>query len=140
MNPILRNILAAIAGVVFGSVVNMVIIMISGSIIPPPEGADLTTEEGLKAAMHLMEPKHFLMPFLAHALGTFAGAFLAVKIAVSAEMNIALLIGALFLIGGTMMVFMLPSPTWFTMLDLGVAYIPMAYLGFKLAGGSGANH
>lgn len=29
--------------------------------------------------------------------------------------------------------FMLPSPTWFTILDLAGAYIPMAYLGGKLA-------
>src|SRR5690606_40560173 len=56
-------------------IVNMSIIMISGSIIPPPEGADTTTTEGLKAAMHLFEPKHFLLPFLAHALGTLVGAF-----------------------------------------------------------------
>ena len=72
MNPIIKNILAVIAGVVFGSVVNMGIILIGGSIIPPPDGADVTTMEGLKACLHLCEPKHFLMPFLAHALGVFA--------------------------------------------------------------------
>jgi len=74
MNPILRNTLAVIAGLVVGSIVNMSIILISGSIIPPPNGADVTTTEGLQASMHLFEPKHFLFPFLAHAIGTFAGA------------------------------------------------------------------
>ena len=44
--------------------------MMSSSLIPPPEGADVTTLEGLKTSMHLFQPKHFLMPFLAHALGT----------------------------------------------------------------------
>ncbi|MGZ5242511.1 MAG: hypothetical protein ACXWDO_00105 [Bacteroidia bacterium] len=137
MNPILRNILAVIAGLVMGSAVNMGIIMISGSIIPPPNGADLTTAEGLKASMHLFEPKHFLMPFLAHALGTFVGGFLAALIAANHKMKFALAIGFFFLLGGIANVFMLPSPTWFTILDLVGAYFPMAYLGGILASRTG---
>jgi hypothetical protein len=133
MNPILRNILAAIAGAVIGSVVNMGIIMVSSSIIPPPEGADLTTVEGLKASMHLMQPKHFIFPFLAHALGTLAGAYVAAKLAVTHKMKFAIGIGVLFLAGGIANVFMLPSPAWFTILDLVGAYLPMGYLGGKLA-------
>lgn len=35
MNPILRNILAVVAGIIAGSAVNMGIIMLSSSIIPP---------------------------------------------------------------------------------------------------------
>jgi hypothetical protein len=31
--------------------------------------------------MHLFEPRHFVMPFLAHALGTLAGALAAFLIA-----------------------------------------------------------
>jgi hypothetical protein len=46
MNLIIRNILAVICGIVIGSIVNMGIITISGSIIPPPNGADVTTLEG----------------------------------------------------------------------------------------------
>ena len=107
--------------------------MVSGSIIPPPDGSDVTTMEGLKASMHLFEPKHFLMPFLAHALGTFAGAFLAVKIAATHQMKIALGIGFMFLAGGITNVFMLPSPLWFSVLDLTIAYIPMAFLAVKSA-------
>ncbi len=132
MNPIVRNILAVIAGVIVGSIVNMSIIMISGSIIAIPEGVDNTTTEGLKASMHLFEPKHYIMPFLAHALGTLVGALVAAAIAVNRKMTVALIIGGVFLLGGTMMVFQLPSPMWFNALDLIVAYIPMAYLGAKL--------
>lgn len=133
MNTILRNILAVIVGVISGGSLNMAIIMISGKIIPPPVGADLTTEEGLKAAMHLMEPKHFLMPFLAHALGSLLGAIVCVLIASTRKMEFALGIGCWFLIGGIMMVYMLPSPIWFTIVDLLLAYVPMAYLGARLA-------
>ncbi len=133
MNPILKNILAVVAGAVIGSVVNMSIIMMSGSVIPPPEGADVTTMEGLKAAMHLFQPKHFLMPFLAHALGTLVGAYIAARFAANNNMRFALLIGLIFLAGGIANVMMLPSPLWFTLVDLLGAYIPMAYLGGKFA-------
>ena len=75
MNSTVKNILAVISGLILGSAVNMGIIMISGSIIPPPEGADVTTMEGLKEAMHLFQPKHFVFPFLAHAIGTCIGVF-----------------------------------------------------------------
>lgn len=139
MNPIVKNILAVISGAILGGVVNMGIITVSGSIIPPPEGADVTTMEGLKSAMHMFEPKHFLMPFLAHALGTLVGAFLAALIAATHKMKFALLIGVFFLIGGTVNVFLLPSPIWFTILDLAVAYIPMAWIGGKIAGGISKN-
>ncbi len=132
MNPIIKNILAVIAGCVAGSAVNMAIIMVSGSIIPPPEGADVTTMEGLKASLHLFQPKHFIMPFLAHALGTFAGAFLAALVAANHKMKFALGIGIFFLAGGIANTFLLPSPTWFTIVDLLGAYIPMGYFGGKL--------
>ena len=128
MKPIVKNILAVIVGLVAGSAVNMGIIMISGSIIPPPEGADNTTMEGLKASMHLFQPKHFLFPFLAHALGTFVGALLTALIAANRKMLFAFVIGIFFLAGGIANVLMLPSPLWFTIVDLAGAYLPMAFL------------
>ncbi|WP_411030569.1 hypothetical protein [Spongiimicrobium sp. 3-5] len=133
MNRTLKNILAVLIGLVLGSIVNMGIIMISGSIIPPPEGADVTTMEGLKSSMHLFEPKHFIFPFLAHALGTLVGAVLAAIIAANHKMKFALAIGVFFLIGGIINIFLLPSPTWFAIIDVVGAYIPMAWIGGKLA-------
>jgi hypothetical protein len=133
MNSIIKNILAVLAGVILGSAVNMAIIAISGSIIPPPNGADVTTTEGLKASMHLFRPINFLMPFLAHALGTFTGAFLAAFVAANRKMLFAMIIGLFFLAGGIASVLMLPSPLWFTLVDLIGAYIPMALLAAKLA-------
>ena len=134
MHPILRNILAVIAGVVIGSIVNMGLITIGPSIIPPPAGVDMTTTEGLVEGMKLLAPKNFIFPFLAHALGTLAGAFTVTKIAASHHLKLALVIGAFFLIGGIMMVQMIPStPTWFAALDIIGAYLPMGWLGAKLA-------
>jgi hypothetical protein len=77
----LRNVLAVVAGLTLGSLLNMALVTVSSSLIPPPEGADMTTVEGLKAAMPSLEAKHFFFPFLAHALGTLVASFVAVKIA-----------------------------------------------------------
>lgn len=134
MNPIVKNILAVIAGLIIGSIVNMGIIILSASIIPPPKGGDTTTMEGLQATMYLFEPKHFIMPFLAHALGTLVGAFVTAKIAATRKMLFSLLVGAFFFIGGAISASSLGGPIWFNALDLIVAYFPMAFLGWKLAG------
>ncbi len=133
MNPLVKNILAVLAGIVVGSIVNGGIITAGGALIPLPSGVDGNAMEGLVAGMPLFEPKHFLMPFLAHALGTLVGAFVAAYIAASRKMTFALVVGALFMLGGIYMVYQLPSPMWFNALDLIVAYIPMAYLGGRLA-------
>jgi len=134
MNPIIKNTIAVIAGFILGSIINMSLITISGSIIPAPNGADVTTLEGLKATIHLFEPKHFLFPFLAHALGTLGGAFVAAKIAVTHKLKFAMSIGFLFLVGGIANILMLPSPLWFTLVDLVGAYLPMGFVGYQLAG------
>jgi hypothetical protein len=132
MNSVLKNSLAVIAGLVLGSIVNMSLITISGSIITPPKGADVTTMEGLKSSIHLFQPKHFIFPFLAHALGTFIGALITAIIASTHKIKLTLSIGAFFLLGGIINSFLLPAPTWFIVVDILFAYIPMAWLGWKI--------
>jgi hypothetical protein len=134
MPPILKNILAIVAGVFIGSVVNMSLVMLGGKMVPVPAGIDVTTMEGLKAGMHLLTPINFLFPFLAHAMGSLVGAFAAALIAAKERRKVmALSIGFLFMLGGLLNIFMLPSPWWFNVLDLGLAYVPMALLGYFLA-------
>lgn len=132
MNPVVKNILAVVGGILVGMFVNMGIVMLGPKIIPPPEGAELTTVEGLKASMHLMESKHFIMPWLAHALGTLVGAWIAYRYSATNKMRAAYIVGFFFLLGGIANVTMLPSPMWFNVADLGLAYIPMAWLATKL--------
>jgi len=133
LNPTLKNILAVIAGIIVGSIVNMSLIIVSGKIIPPPNGIDVTTEAGLKTAMHLMEPKHFLFPFLAHALGTLIGAFITAFLAANNKLILAVVIGTIFLFGGISMIISLTAPMWFNITDAIFAYIPMALFGYYLA-------
>lgn len=133
MNPSMRNILAVIAGIIIGGAVNMGIIMLSSSIIAPPAGVDVADMESLASNMHLFEARHFIMPFLAHALGTLAGAIITAKIAAKNNTKLAVAIGVFFLFGGLANAFMLPAPAWFLVIDLTFAYIPMGWLGGQLA-------
>ena len=132
MPHLLRNVLALLAGIAIGGGVNMALITLSPSLIPPPAGVDVSSAESLSRAMHLFEPRHFIMPFLAHAVGTLAGALAAYLIAASYRASIAYAIGVVFLCGGVAASFMIPAPAWFIALDLLAAYLPMAWLGLRI--------
>ena len=132
MNPILRNILAIIAGWLGGSAINMGLVQIGHTLVPII-GVDPTDMEALVEVMPTLDFKHFIFPFLAHALGTLTGAFIAGYIATNHKMKFALAIGFLFLLGGIIVNNMLPGPTWFSVTDILIAYLPMAWLGGKLA-------
>ena len=133
MNPILRNILAVIAGVFAGGAVNMGLILLGASLLPPPAGVDVNDVASINAHIGEYSIAQLLSPFLAHALGTLAGAFVAAKLAASRKMALAMVIGGVNLLGGIMAVQMIPSaPLWFDVLDLGFAYLPMAWLGGRL--------
>jgi hypothetical protein len=130
----MRNLLAVIAGLVVGSVVNMAIITVGPMVIPPPTGVDMSDMDKFAENIKLLEPANFIAPWLAHALGTLVGAFAAAKVAASHKMKLALGIGILFLLGGIMMVSMVGGPVWFAALDLIGAYLPMGFLGGILGG------
>lgn len=132
MNPVIKNILGVVGGIVIGSVVNMALITVGPKIIPPPVDTDMTTMEGLKAAMQFMEPKHFIFPWLAHALGSLTGGLFAYLISGTNKDRMAYIVVFFFLLGGIANVTMLPSPIWFTVADLALAYLPMGWLAVEL--------
>lgn len=131
MKIFLVNILAVILGLVVGSAVNMLLIIAGGEAIPAPAGVDATDLESVRASMHLYGPEHFVFPFLAHAMGTLAGALVTCLLATTNRVPLSLVTGFLFLTGGITAAFMIPAPLWFIVLDLTVAYLPMAWLGAK---------
>tara|TARA_B100000686_G_scaffold139626_1_gene146993 strand:- start:410 stop:682 length:273 start_codon:yes stop_codon:yes gene_type:complete len=83
--------------------------------------------------MHLFEAKHFVFPFLGHALGTLVGALIAFLVAASRRTALAYGVGTAFLAGGIAAALTIPAPLWFEILDLVVAYIPMAWIGTRRA-------
>lgn len=130
MNPTIRNILVTIVGLFIGSIVNMQIIMNSGSIIPLPDGVDpMNMTPEVIGALPL---KNFIPIFLAHALGTFSAAFIACRMAASQYQRITIIIGVFFLLGGIAASFIIKPPIWYIVVDLLFAYLPFALLGKKL--------
>lgn len=132
MNNILKNILAVVAGWLIGSTINMGLIQLGSSVFPIA-GVDPHDMEALAAVMPSLPNKHFIFPLLGHALGTLIGAVIAALIAANHKMKFALTIGVLFLFGGIAVNYMLQGPLWFTVIDIALAYIPMAFIGGKLA-------
>jgi hypothetical protein len=129
----MKSILLSVAGLLIGVITNGIIVQIGSQIVKAPKGLDLSTEQGLAKAMPLMGAEHFVFPFLAHAIGTLVGAYFVSRMKVNRALLNAMAIGFAFLAGGVMMVLTLPgTPWWFVATDLVLAYLPMAYLGYKL--------
>lgn len=134
MNPIVRNIIIVILALFVGAQLNLAIINYGPLLIPPPDGVDPGNLESIKANMSSYGAIHFVTIFLAHALGTLASAFIIGKFAASQHKRLILIPGILFLFGGIGMAIMLPEFWKFSIIDIVLAYIPMAYLGWILAG------
>lgn len=133
MNPIVKNILAVVAGIILGMIVNFGLVWIGSKIIAAPAGVDPMDPASIANSLHLFGPQHFVFPFLGHALGTLSGAILAAWLAVSRKLWYGLGIGIFFLLGGIANLSMIPTPTWFAALDLLLAYVPMGWLGGRIA-------
>ncbi len=134
MQPSVRRVVFVVAGIIVGSAVNMGLVQLGTTLIPPPAGVNVDTPEGLRAAMSVFETKHFITPFMSHALGTFAGAYVASRWSGTSAFWPALIIALLFLIAGISMVAMIGNtPLWFVVLDLSVAYVPMGIVAHRLA-------
>jgi hypothetical protein len=131
-NTIFRNVIAIIVGLFAGAFSNMGILMLGMKIIPLPEGVNFNKIETIIANIDKYTIPHFVNVFLAHGLGTLVGAFICVKLAKSKHLVLALIIGFCFLYGGYDMVRQIPAPMTFNIIDLVGAYIPMAWIGYKL--------
>lgn len=134
MNSTLRNVLSVIGGLIVGIVINYGLILLGHNLVPAPEGVNPEDMASIKANVHLYSAKHFIVPFLAHAIGTLAGAYFVSRMAGSSHKKLALLIGGVFMLGGIMMAIGLTEFWKFSIIDLIFAYIPMSILGWTLAG------
>lgn len=132
-NFLSRDTFLFVAALVIGMCVNMALIYVGIYLVPLPDGVDINTREGLKAALPLLEFSHFVFPYLAHAMGTFTGAYCIVRWASIHKQRRALVVGAVFFIGGCINMVEMPSPYWFLVADLTLAYFPMAWLAYRIA-------
>ncbi len=128
MRGVLKLLLGLIIGALGGGIVNMGLVVVGSELIPAPPGIDVTDPQSLSSAAGLLQPRHFIFPFIAHAGGTLAGCLIACLIVVQRSRLASMIIGCFFLLGGIVNAFMIPAPVWFIVMDLCLAYIPMALL------------
>jgi len=132
MKAFLKNLGALFLGAVLGALVNSAIIWLQPYIVPLPQGYDPNDLEQIKVAMKSFHWTHFIMPFLAHGLGTLSGAYVTARLAGSRPLFMAMAISVIFLLGGIQMVLLLPAPLWFEIVDLTLAYLPMGWLAYYI--------
>ncbi len=134
MWPVIRSILAVIAGFVAASVVMMVIEMVNGRLLYPElaklaEG--LTDKEAIKALLASAPVGALLVVVLGWALGSLAGGFLAGWIGRKAPVVHALVLGGLLTLAGVANNLMVPPPMWFWIATF-VVILPATYAGARL--------
>lgn len=132
MKKRIYTVLWVLLSLVFGSLINGLILTVGPLIIEYPPGVSFATEASTIQSMNLLRPIHFAIPFVAHALGTFISTLLMAIYIKNKYLMVAYMISVLYLIAGIMNVIMYPAPIWFIILDLTMAYIPMGYIGAKI--------
>ena len=123
----MRFFLSLVFGLLVGAVVNGSIVNLGMLVFPFPEGINFETKEGLLLFENLPF-QYYIFPFLAHALGTLSGCIVSLLIVRKWAKWALYCIGYSFFVGGVMAGQMIHAPLWFDILDLSLAYLPMAWL------------
>ncbi len=114
MPPILRRILAVLAGMVTGFVLVALVESAGHTIYPPPKDLDFTDPAALNAYVRSIPLGALLFVLLAWVVGTFGGAWVAARLAGPQPMLHAGIIGALLLAASVANLIAIPHPVWFS--------------------------
>ena len=113
---IIRNIAAVVIGAIVGGSINMGIGLLNVQIFPLPEGMSLMTiaddPEALEAWINSLPQTAFILVLVAHLSQAFFGGYVAAFISKRNVMCVAMVVGALSLVGGLMNMAQMPAPLW----------------------------
>ncbi|MEY3385365.1 MAG: hypothetical protein RIR53_176 [Bacteroidota bacterium] len=125
MNPILRRVLAVVAGVVASSLVILAIedashALLSNGVVMP----DVNDADAVRTYADSMSFAQLASLLVAWCAGSFVGSSVGIRLAGGAERTVSLVVGA-FVLGATVMnFFQFPHPTW--LMVSAVVLIPVA--------------
>ena len=126
-----RNILAVIAGLFVGMVVNMALVMLNAYVLfPMPPGMNMNDPEQLNAYIATLPTLAFFPVLAAHLGQSFVGGWTAARIGSSRPMLLAMIVGVLSLIGGIMNWMTIDGPTWM-MIEMPL-YLVVAWLAGRM--------
>ena len=125
----LRNTLAVIVGLVAGMALNMALVLANVWLHPLPEGADFSDTQAMQDYFAQLPTLAFALILVAHLGQAFFGGWIAALISRTSPVMVALVVGAISMIGGIMNLIDLPHPQWMWL------EVPF-HLIFSLAAGS----
>jgi len=109
----LRNLLATFLGLVVGMAWNGALIELNSSVLfPMPEGMDPGDLEAFQAYLDTLPATAFLVVMAAHLGQAGLGGWVAARLSGSRPVRQALVVGAISMIGGLMMLFLVDGPVW----------------------------
>lgn len=130
MNPILKQIIAVIGGIVVGMIVIGLTEGLGHLIFPPPAGLDLSDMEQVASYMPDAPIISLLWVALAWVVGTFVGGAIATMIGKEFGRTPAYFVGGILSLSGILNLVKIPHPTWFWISIL--VFIPAALIGRKV--------
>ena len=112
MPPLLRAILAVVAGLIVGFIVVAGIEWISTMLFPLPEGVDPTDESQMREVIRGMPAGAMVAVLFAWFLGTLAGAVTAIRLHPARAKWAGMVVVGLFAAATVANMMMLPHPVW----------------------------
>jgi hypothetical membrane protein len=127
-----KNVLSVIAGVIAGFILILIFETIGHLIAPLPEGIDISDIESIKENLDKIPVLNMVLVLVAYAIGAFGAGFVAVKIAKTQKISMALITGLILMLFGIFNLMTIPHPVWFIIVNL-FLFLPMAWAGGKSA-------
>ena len=131
-----RNVAAALAGIVTAFVMIMLIEKLGHFIYPPPADLDFSDPDVMRPYIATLPFLALLFPMIAWVVATFAGTVLACKIGTANPLAFAAVVGGLVLAGTIANLIVIKHPLWLSLLSL-IAIIASAWIAAQIAASSG---
>ena len=109
----MRNIAAALLGVIVGAVLISLLQYVNLRFFPLPEGLDPKDREAMTAYIATLPAGAFAGVLLSYFVGVAAGTWLTARISANSHARQALMVGMLFLVASVLNLSSLPHPAWF---------------------------
>ena len=128
----IRNIVAAIVGVIVAVSLVWLIETLGHMVYPLPDDVDFSDSEQVRTFTATLPAAAVLFVGAAWAFGAFCGTVIAALIATAKPVIYAIIVGGIVLAGSISMLIIIPHPGWFT-ITAPIAVLVAAYLGMYVA-------
>src|SRR3954471_19427179 len=127
-----KRILAVLAGVIIAFIIIFLLENLWKVIYPPPAGFNMEDKAAWSQLMKTMPTGALWCLVLGYAVGSFAGGFVASRIAPERKIRAGITVGIIVMAGGIGNLVMIEHPLWFIIVS-NLVYIPFAFLGGRMA-------